>query len=254
MQESSDAMMGTGTLPRPVQPSDALTMFGFAVALAQSVAPPLAAIAADTESMCRLGEADLEGNRDRLCQSARRLRSASGTANAAVLQALGLLSNTNERARFDPQLLIRDVATRIAASAVGRRLRLVLDFAPSLPGIAANRAQIERLLWEVIRNAAEAIRGHGAGEIRIATGLTPDFLSVSIEDDGPGCDDPEAAFALFHTTKPGHAGIGLSIARALATANGGQLSAAPGARGGLQVLLHLPRSDGSSPATGAGAH
>lgn len=252
MQESGNATMGTGSLPRPVQASDALTMFGFAVALAQSVAQPLAAIAADTEAMCRMGEADLERNRDRLCQSARRLRSASGTANAAVLQALGVLNKTNEWARIELDLLIRDVAMRIAASALGGRLRFVLDLAPSLPGISANRSQIERLLWEVIRNAAEASGGQRAGEIRIATSMTPDFLTVSIEDDGPGCDDPEAAFALFHTTKPGHVGIGLSIARAFATANGGQLSAEPGMRGGLKLLLQLPRSDRQL-ATGAGA-
>lgn len=255
MQESSTATMGPGIAPRPVQASDALTMFGFAIALAQAVSQPLATIATDSEAICRLGEADPSAHRDRLCQSARRLRAASGKANAAVLQALGVLNKTNEWARIDLDLLIRDVAMRIAASALGGRLQFVLDLAPSLPGISANRSQIERLLWEVIRNAAEASSGQRAGEIRIATGQDGDFLVVSIEDDGPGCDDPEAPFTLFHTTKPGHAGIGLSIARAFATANGGQLSAARGAQGGLRVLLQLPlpRSEPAPAVTGLGA-
>jgi C4-dicarboxylate-specific signal transduction histidine kinase len=253
MRETPNATIGTGILPRPVQASDALTMFGFAIALAQSVSQPLAAIAVDTEALCRLAEAELAEHRGRLCPGVQRLRSASGKANAAVLQALGILNRTNEWARIELDVLIRDVAMRIATSSLGGRLQFVLDLAPALPSISANRSQIERLLWEVIRNAAEASGGPRAGNIRIATSMTPDFLSVSIEDDGPGCADPEAAFALFHTTKPGHVGIGLSIARAFATANGGQLSAEPGVRGGLQVLLRLPRSDRTETATGAGA-
>lgn len=243
MQESSNATMGPGIAPRPVQASDAVTMFGFAIALAQALSQPLAAIAADTEAMCRLGEADLSVHRDRVCQSARRLRAASRQVNAVVLQALGVLNKTNEWARIDLNLLIRDVAMRIAASALGGRLQFVLDLAPSLPGISANLSQVERLLWEVIRNAAEASGGKRAGQIRIATGVERDFLIVSIEDDGAGCDDPELAFAMFQTTKPGHAGIGLSVARAFATANGGQLSAERGAGGGMRVMLQLPHSD-----------
>jgi C4-dicarboxylate-specific signal transduction histidine kinase len=243
MQESSNATMGPGIAPRQVQASDAVTMFGFAIALAQALSQPLAAIATDSEAICRLGETDVSAHRDRVCQSTRRLRAASGKANAVVLQALGVLNKTNEWARIDLNLLIRDVAMRIAASALGGRLQFVLDLAPSLPGISANLSQVERLLWEVIRNAAEASGGKRTGKIRIATGIERDLLIASIEDDGPGCDDPELAFAMFQTTKPGHAGIGLSVARAFATANGGQLSAERGAGGGMRVTLQLPHSD-----------
>jgi len=252
MQESPAATLGPAMLARPVHSSDALTMFGLALALAQAVSQPLSAIATDTASLCRMGAEAGAAQPARVCASLERLRAASGAACDTVLQAVGLLRATNEWARLDLGVLIRDVAMRIATSSLGGYLDFTIDLPPDLPLVSVNRAQIERLLWEVIRNAAETGGGGRVRRIRIGVTAAPEELTVAIEDDGPGCADPERAFALFETSKPGHAGIGLSIARAFATANGGQLAARPAAGGGLGVFLTLPRSEGRAGSPSAG--
>ena len=113
-----------------------------------------------------------------------------------------------------------------------------------LPLIEVDSVQLVQALHNLVNNASEAMAAVGAkGPIHLdVTAKTPGYLSLAVADSGPGFPpgynvrDPTP----FVTTKPDGAGIGLSIARTVAEAHGGQLgiySSAAGAR--VEILLPL---------------
>ena len=78
-----------------------------------------------------------------------------------------------------------------------------------LPGpeltIQGDRDQLEQLLINLVRNAAEAVEGRGDGTVRISTARDGDRVRLSVEDNGAGVDA-----ALCHSQlrwRRAHAGL-----------------------------------------------
>ena len=74
--------------------------------------------------------------------------------------------------------------------------------------------------------------------------MTPGFLAICVEDDGPGLPADRREEALgrgrrLDETKPG-SGLGLAIVADLATIYGGSLELEESALGGLRAVLRLP--------------
>jgi len=86
-------------------------------------------------------------------------------------------------------------------------------------------AQIEQLLINVLKNAAEAARETG-GAVHVSWSTTTHEAEVRIEDDGPGIANPSNLFVPFFTTKPGGSGIGLVLCRQIAENHGGTFTLA----------------------------
>jgi two-component system, NtrC family, nitrogen regulation sensor histidine kinase NtrY len=89
--------------------------------------------------------------------------------------------------------------------------------------ISADRDQLEQLLINLIRNAAEAVLEIG-GEVLVKWLLERSRVQLSIIDDGPGLSNTTNLFVPFFTTKPGGSGIGLVLCRQIAEAHGGSLT------------------------------
>jgi nitrogen fixation/metabolism regulation signal transduction histidine kinase len=89
--------------------------------------------------------------------------------------------------------------------------------------ISADRDQLEQLLINLIRNAAEAVLEIG-GEVLVKWSLERSRVQLSIIDDGPGLSNTTNLFVPFFTTKPGGSGIGLVLCRQIAEAHGGSLT------------------------------
>jgi len=111
-------------------------------------------------------------------------------------------------------------------------------------------AQIEQLLLNLVKNAAEASpesgsgsrSGLGAAGVRIGWRKQPGSLEIFVEDDGPGIANSQNLFVPFFTTKPSGSGIGLVLCRQIAENHGGALTlenreGAPGCLARLRLPL-----------------
>ncbi len=98
------------------------------------------------------------------------------------------------------------------------------------PGAAIDRDQMTQAIWALLQNAGEAALA-GAGPATVTVTLVADEaeLRIDVRDTGAGVAAPERAriFRPFHTTKPEGSGIGLTLARRIARAHGGDLVLLP---------------------------
>ena len=142
------------------------------------------------------------------------------------------------------------------------RVRVCVKPGPHV-SFLADPDQLEQMLINLVRNAAEAVL-EGTPEAALAA--TPKGMSraqpngvvvhwdadseqvtLAIEDEGPGLMNPANVFTPFYTTKPNGSGVGLVLSRQIAEAHGGSIEIGnrPRTRGCI-VRVVLPRSPGST--------
>jgi signal transduction histidine kinase len=95
----------------------------------------------------------------------------------------------------------------------------------------------------LVENAAEALGPEG-GVVRIEGKPVEGGFAIAVIDQGPGVDPAEAEkiFLPLRSTKTGHVGLGLNIARRITRGYGGELSMAPTASGATFILLLPPEA------------
>jgi signal transduction histidine kinase len=103
-----------------------------------------------------------------------------------------------------------------------------------------DRGQIQEVLVNLIRNAADAMKGRG--DLHIEARRVHGALQIVVEDTGPGVPAGrlEEIFTPFMTTRPEGTGLGLSISRKNVEAHGGTLVCQPGRHGGARFVVVLP--------------
>jgi nitrogen fixation/metabolism regulation signal transduction histidine kinase len=109
------------------------------------------------------------------------------------------------------------------------RLAVTLHHGPPVH-IQADPDQIQQLLINLIRNAAEASLSAVEAGTATATSVvitwtsTPTQAIIHITDNGPGLSNPANLFVPFYTTKPTGSGIGLVLAQQIASAHKGAVA------------------------------
>ena len=120
--------------------------------------------------------------------------------------------------------------------------------------IAIFKEVLFQALWEIIRNAVQAIpekkqpdsrlRGNDEkGKIVIRTFRKDNkWFCCEVEDNGCGMDDStlEKASALYFTTKTNSAGLGLSFVQSVLSPMGGVMKMQNSESGGMKVCLFIP--------------
>ena len=112
------------------------------------------------------------------------------------------------------------LVTRVAG--LERRLPVGVDEGPDVT-VHADAAQLEQLLINLVRNAADAALTTG-GQATVGWGVRDGRVRVWVDDEGPGVSNPANLFVPFFTTKPGGSGIGLVLCRQIAEAHGGSVT------------------------------
>jgi len=162
-------------------------------------------------------------------------------------------ADPSHRQRIDLNQTVRQSRELTAADLRRRRVRLELQLAPSLPAVHADPIQIEQVLVNLVRNAAEAMQACAEPDrvVTISSDGDENLVQVAIRDRGTGMTDEQLAQVgkAFFTTKPEGTGIGLAISRRIIEEHGGRLWPQRNADRGVTftfVLPAQPSSDSSS--------
>jgi signal transduction histidine kinase len=214
------------------------------VALTHELNQPLAAIRANAQATQRLlarGVPPVE-----LDDVLGDIVGDAGRAADLILRLATLFRRGElERIPVDVNQVVRDLHVIARTEARRHGARLVLRLAPDLREVAGDPVQLQQVLLNLIRNAAEAMANleAGAREVKVSTSATASGqIAVSVEDSGPAIDDAvfDGLFRQFYTTKPDGLGMGLAISRSIVEAHGGRLWAERRAAGGLMMRFTLP--------------
>jgi two-component system sensor histidine kinase PilS (NtrC family) len=108
--------------------------------------------------------------------------------------------------------------------------------------MAGDAAKLRQVVWNLLRNAAEAAAA-GGGHVAVDVGGTADTAEVVISDDGAGIprEHLSRVFDPFFTTKKRGTGLGLATCHSIVTDHGGTLDVTSDAGGGTRVVVRLPR-------------
>ncbi len=218
--------------------------------LAHEINQPLAAAANFLSAGLRLSDRAEDNAADRA-----HARAAIEDAKSQVLRAGAIVRRLRDFvARGEAELHPEPVAevieeARALARADGADLGIPIALAvqPDSGSAMLDRTQIQQVLLNLIRNAAEAITSRPGGttpEDCITLTAERDAarrVVIRVGDTGPGIP-PEIAARLFQpfvSTKAGGLGIGLAICHTIIVGHGGQLLHQAGA-GGAEFTILLP--------------
>ena len=151
-----------------------------------------------------------------------------------------------DRTSLDLEEEVRAVLDRYHDLLMGRGLEIEVE--PDLPVVAADPVLLERIVSNLLDNAAQFVAP--GQRIRIEITQTEEFVRLSIDDSGPGVADAHLPrlFDKFYRAAPrdhhrSGTGLGLAVVRALSEAMGGQVAARRSPLGGLGIDVDLPRAE-----------
>nr|WP_320192912.1 response regulator [uncultured Desulfobacter sp.] len=127
-----------------------------------------------------------------------------------------------------------------------KRIQVNLDADSSMPPVKGNRQQIEQVLINLFRNAADAMASVKRPQLNVVVKENAGNVQISIADNGPGIT--EDAFGTiwdaFYTTKGPEkgTGLGLSISKGIIEEHGGRIQAENRMPNGACFVIELPRA------------
>lgn len=122
-------------------------------------------------------------------------------------------------------------------------VQMAIDVCPDAV-VAGSRAQLVRLLQNLVDNAAR----HARSQVALSVSVDGTVVRIDVDDDGPGISraDRERVFERFfrvggaRSRDDGGAGLGLAIVAEIARAHGGTAVAARSPLGGARLRIELP--------------
>ncbi len=109
-----------------------------------------------------------------------------------------------------------------------REVDVQVDIASDLPLVQVDRDRLQRILWNLIRNSLEALKGKGQITLRAERkdqeGISG--VEISLSDNGPGIppQDRDLIFEPFFTRKARGSGLGLALVHNAVKAHGGRIA------------------------------
>ena len=148
--------------------------------------------------------------------------------------------------RFQSASLHEAVATTLALlrpELENRRLEVREQWAPHLPEVRHDPAQIQQVLVNLIKNAMQAMSP--GGQLTLASGATTEAVWLSVSDTGCGipADRLNRIFEPFYTTKQKGTGLGLLIVQRILREHGGRIELESRVGQGTTFKLWFPLLD-----------
>jgi signal transduction histidine kinase len=150
-----------------------------------------------------------------------------------------------EKESVDPADFVRDAVRAFAGEAETRGVSINVEVAPQLRPIEIDPVRIRQVLTNLLSNALQHTPAGGSVQVGV-TAATADALSVSVSDTGPGMTAEELgrAFDRFYKGSGSRgSGLGLTIAKGLVAAHGGEIHASSEPGRGTTITFTLPRKE-----------
>ncbi len=122
-----------------------------------------------------------------------------------------------------------------------RSIKVTLDLPGALPAVALDKAQMEQVFFNLLKNAMEAIKDGGAIDIDLS--YDDNDVIAALADDGLGMDQAQIAhlFEPYRTTKAHGTGLGLMISARIVRDHGGTIAVESSPGKGTRFTIRLPR-------------
>ena len=120
-------------------------------------------------------------------------------------------------------------------------VRAVVEVEGELPLVLADHGQVKQALFNVLKNALEAMdRG---GQVTVRARSDDDWVVLEVADTGVGipAEQLTRVFDAYYTTKADGSGLGLLIVLRILRAHGGQVDVASTPGKGTTVTLRFPQ-------------
>lgn len=151
----------------------------------------------------------------------------------------------SRREKLDMAVVIADAIALARPVVEQTGASVVTEIEAGLPWVQGDPIQLQQVLLNLMRNAAEAMADCPMNRRQltiVASTAGQNGVEVSVRDTGPGLAElvERHLFSPFVTTKETGMGLGLSIARSIIEIHGGTLSAQRLAAGGTSFSFTLP--------------
>jgi two-component system sensor kinase FixL len=213
--------------------------------IAHELNQPLTAVANYAQACDRLlgmAEPDIDEIRGALKQI-----TAQAVRAGDIIRRLRTLAR-NDFMKVEPtdvNLLVAELTELIQLDAKTRDVRYELELADELPPAQIDRAQVQQVILNLVRNALEAL-GESSGDprrITVRTRFLPEGnVEIAVCDNGPGVSQTIAKrlFDPFCSSKPNGTGLGLAISRTIVRSHQGSLEYRPNVPSGACFTVRLP--------------
>jgi two-component system, NtrC family, sensor kinase len=140
--------------------------------------------------------------------------------------------------------LVGELASFMREDLAARQVKLTVELAADDPIAVADGAQLRQCLFNLVRNATEALAGRTNGTIVLRTRHLGDRVSIDVEDNGPGIA-PSVLSRVFDpafSTKQHGGGLGLALTQQIVKDHGGDLSVQSTVGRGTTFTVSVPAS------------
>jgi len=139
--------------------------------------------------------------------------------------------------------VIAEVVRMVSSDSLLRNVSLAFEAPVERMRVAGDRIQLQQVILNLVLNAFDAVsEREDLREVSISMSADKDEIRVTVRDTGNGIDPVAIAhiFEPFFTTKAKGMGMGLTIARSIIKAHGGQISARRNPDRGSTFEIVLP--------------
>ncbi len=136
---------------------------------------------------------------------------------------------------------LTDTLDAMKAQFEDRRIKTALNLPTALPTVLVDRAQMEQVFFNLIKNALEAMKDGGSLDIEVSS--DDHDVRVVFSDNGSGMDAATLAhiFEPYQTSKEHGSGLGLMLSRRIVHAHGGEIDVESKPGAGTVFTVRIPR-------------
>ncbi|WP_415237189.1 sensor histidine kinase [Sneathiella sp.] len=213
--------------------------------LAHEITQPLTAILSQSQAGVRLVETrpdDLETLKQVLGNISKQAQRGGDIVNRLRTWTT---HNTETMEMFDLNSVAEGIRDLMKADLKEKGITIKTTLHPEPLIIQADHVAIEQVIFNLSRNAVDAMEGIGSGHLHFSTDIDQQSAVFSVKDNGRGLDEETLhhLFEPFYTTKEKGMGLGLSLCENIINRYDGQIEITNNDVGGVTVLVKLPLTD-----------